>query len=136
MIIQFTLQELMLFLLFALGTATGIILLLILLKTKKMVSGLQSLLETNKESINKTIKTMPGIFENAGQISSGLRETTDKLKVSLPVIMHNVECMTSAARSDMGNEDDVTKGAPGFMAYFNAIEEVLHIISRIFPPQK
>ena len=81
MVIQFTLQDLMLFLVYSLGVAAGILLLPILWNIKKVVGILRSLLETNQEFLKITIRTMPGIFENVGQISSNVRETTDKLKI-------------------------------------------------------
>lgn len=136
MIIQFTLQDLMMFLLFALGTAVGVLLLMILLKTKKAVGSLQSLLETNKDHINKTIKTMPAIFENAGQISSDISGITDKLKVSVPIIIQDVGCITNAAKAGFASEAVLKKDTPGFIEYFHAIEEVLHIVARIFPSEK
>lgn len=136
MIIQFTLYELMIFLLIALGIAALIILLFILIKTKKVVSNLESMVETNKESINKSIKTMPGIFENVGQISNDFRETSDKLKVSAPLILQDAEDITGAVKVCIGNEVALKKGTPGFMAYFHVFEEVLHIISGIFSSEK
>jgi hypothetical protein len=126
----------MLFLLIVLGAAVGVLLLIILLKTKKAVGSLQSLLETNKEPINKTIKAMPGIFENAEQISSDISGITDKLKVSIPIVLQDVECVTHAVKGSVGDEAASKKDTPGFMEYFHAIEEVLHIVARIFPSGK
>jgi hypothetical protein len=136
MLIQFTLHDLVLFLLFILGSGVGILLLLVLLKTKKTLISVRSLIETNKESINKTIKTMPGTFENIGQISVGIREATNKLKVSVPVILQDVESLTNAAKASIGGETAIKKDEPAFMSYFYAIEEVLHIIARVFPSEK
>jgi predicted PurR-regulated permease PerM len=136
MIIQFTVQDLMIFLLLLLGIAAGILLLIVLWKIKKAASGLQSLVETNKESINKTIKTLPGIFDNVEQISSDIKETAGKLKVSVPVILQDVQSITDAAKGFIGNETALKKDAPGFMAYLNVIEDVLHIISGIFSSEK
>ena len=86
MVIQFTLQELMIFLLCVLGIVAVVLSLPILWNITKIVGILRSLVETNQESINKTIRTMPEIFENVGQISIDVRETADKLKISVPVI--------------------------------------------------
>ena len=87
MLIQFSLQDLLIFLLCALGITAGILLVSTLFKVKKAASALRSLLEVNTDSINKTIKTMPGIFENMGQISSDVRYATEEFKVSVPVIL-------------------------------------------------
>ena len=151
MVIQFTLQNLMFFLVCALGIAAGILLLPILWNIKKVVGILRPLVETNQELIKKTIRTMPEIFDNVGQISSNLRETTDQLKISVPVILQEVESGTNAAKGsielagvvieNMGsgiNETIATyqKDIPDFMAYFNIIEEVLQIIYRTFSASK
>ena len=151
MLIQFTLQDLMLFLVCALGIVAGILLLPVLWKINKVVGILRPLVETNQEFINKTIRTMPGIFENVGQISSNIRETTDKLKVSVPVILQEVECVTNAAKGsielagavmeNMGTGINETvaaykKDTPGFMAYIHIIEEVLQVIYRTFSSGK
>ncbi len=151
MVIQFTFQDLILFLACTLGIVAGILLLPVLWKINKVVGILKPLIETNEEFINKTIRTMPGIFENVGQISSDVRETTDKLKGSVPMILQEVESVTSAAKGsfelasdvmgNMGAEINGTvvaykKDTPGFMAYLHAIEEVLQIIYRTFSSGK
>ncbi len=151
MVIQFTLQNLMLFLVCAVGIAAGILLLPILWNIKKVVDILRILVETNQEFINKTFRTMPGTFENMGQISSNVRETTDQLKISVPVILQEVEYVTNAAKGsiemagvvmeNMGSGINETiaaykKDTPDFMAYFNIFEEVLQIIYRTFSSSK
>jgi hypothetical protein len=151
MLIQFTLQDLMLFLVCALGIVAGIFLLPILWNIKRLVGILRPLVETNQEFIKKTIRTMPGIFENVGQISSNVRDTTDKLKVSLPLILQDVEYATNAAKGsiesagvvmeNMGSGINETvayyKNEPsGFMAYFRIIEEIVQIIYRTFSSGK
>lgn len=151
MVIQFTLQDLMLFLVCSLGVAAGILLLPILWNIKKVVGILRSLVETNQEFLKITIRTMPGIFENVGQISSNVRETTDKLKISVPVILQEVECVTNAAKGSIElagvvmenmssgiNETVATykKDTTGFMDYFHIFEEVLQILYRTFSSSK
>ena len=133
MIIQFTLQELMFFLLGALGIAAGFILLSILWNIKKMVGVLRSLLESKLEVIQKTIGIMPGILENVGHISSNVRDTTDRLKVSTPVILQEVEYVANAAK---GSIESVGAIAPNFMVYLHILEEVLQIIYRTFSRSK
>ena len=107
MLIQFSLQDLLIFLLCVLGITAGILLVSTLFKLKKAASTLRSLLEINKESINKTIKTKPGIFENVGQISSDVKEATDKLKVSVPVILGDIEGITNTAKGSIVMVGDV-----------------------------
>src|SRR5665648_434644 len=107
MIIQFTLQDLMFFLAGVLGIAAGIFLIYVLWKIKKVVSTFQNFLETNQESIKKTVSTMPEIFDNVGQISINVRDTTDKLKISAPVILQDVESITNAAKESIELAGDV-----------------------------
>ena len=151
MVIQFTLQDLMLFLVCALGIVAEIFLLPILWNIKRVVGILRPLVETNQEFIKITIRTMPEIFENVGQISSNVRETTDKLKISVPVILQEVECATNAAKGSIElagvvmenigsgiNETIATykKDAPNFVTYFHIFQEVMQIINRIFSSGK
>ena len=151
MVIQFTLQDLMIFLVCAFVIAAAALSLPILWNMTKMVGILRSLVETNQEFINKTIKTMPGTFENAGQISSNVRETTDKLKISVPAILQEVEYVTNAAKGSIElagvvienvgsgiNETIATykKDTQDYVAYFHIFEEVLQIIYRTFTSRK
>ena len=151
MVIQITLQELMIFLVCTFGIAAGILLIPILWNINKMVGNLRTLVETNQEFINKTIKTMPATFENAGQISINVRETTDKLKISVPAILQEVEYVTNAAKGSIElagvvienvgsgiNETIATykKDTQDYMAYFHIFEEVLQIIYRTFTSSK
>ncbi len=151
MVFQFTLLELMLFLLCALGITAGILLIPILWNIKKVVGSLRTMVETNQEFINKTIRTMPGTFENVAQISRNVRETTDELNISFPVILQEVEYVTNAAKgsieiagvvmTNMGSGIDETiaaykKDTPDYMAYFHIIEEALQIIYRNFSTSK
>jgi hypothetical protein len=151
MVIQVSLLDIMLFLVYALGIAAVTLLLPILWNVKKVVGILLPLVETNQESINKTMITMPGIIENVGQISSNLKETTSVLKVSLPAILQEAEYVTNAAKGSIEmagvvmenlgsgfNETAATYGKDtyDFVAYFHIIEEVLQIIYRTFSSGK
>lgn len=151
MVIQFTLQELMIFLVCALGIAVGVLSLPILWNINKVANTLRSLVESNQESINQTISAMPGIFENVGQISSDVRETTDKLKISVPVILQDVESVTNTAKGSIelagavmenvgsGINETITaykQETSSIMAYVQIFEEVLQIICRTFSSNK
>lgn len=151
MVIQFTLQNLMLFLVSALGILVGVLLLSILWNIKKIVAIFLPMVEINQESITKAIQTMPGMFENMGQVSCNVRETTDKLKISIPMIITEVESITNAAKGslklvevvmeNMDAEINETiaahnKDTSGFMAYLHIFEEVSQIIYRSFASRK
>jgi len=147
MVIQFTVQDLMYFLVCALVIAVTVLSIPILWNIKKIVGILLPLLETNQEFINKTIRTMPGISDNVEQISSNLKETTDKLKNSVPVILQDVECFTNTAKGSIElagavienvgsgiNETVATykRDTPDFKDYLHIFEEVVGIIYRTF----
>jgi hypothetical protein len=151
MVIQFTLQDLILFLAGGIGVAIGILLISVLWNIKKSASALRSVLETNRELIKKTIGYLPGIFDNIGQISIDVRETTDKLKVSVPVILQEVESVTDATKKSIdlagvvlenvgceinGSVFAYKKDTSGYTAYFHIFEEVLKIIYRTFSAKK
>lgn len=151
MVFQFTLQELMIFWVCALGIAAEILLLPILWNLKKVAGSLRTLLETNQEYINKTIRTMPGTFENVEKISSNVREITAELNISVPVILQEAEYITNAARESIEmagevmenvgsgiNETIATykKDAQDYMTYFHIFEEVVQIIYRTFTSRK
>lgn len=151
MLIQFTLQELMIFLVCTLGIAAGVILISILWNIKKVVGVLGPLVESNQEFIENTIKTMPGTFENFGQISINVREVTDKLKISVPVILQEVKCITgatkesvevaSAAIDNLSFEviDTVAsfkKESSDLTAYFHIIADIVQTIYRTFYTSK
>ena len=136
----------------AFGIAAVALLIPILWDIKKVVSILRPLVETNQESIKKTIKTIPGIFEDAVHISKNVRETTDKIKISAPVILKEVEIATNSAKesielagvimenmsSGSNNETAITykKDGSAFMAYLSIFEEVLQIIYRTYSSSK
>lgn len=146
MLIQFTLQELMLFLISALGIVAGMLLLPILWNIKKIIGILRPQVEASQEIINQSIIMMPGILENVEQISSNVRETTDHLKISAPVILQEVEFVTTAAKGNLalasvmmenigfGVNTTIAAGckkdATVLMDYIHIFEEILQIIYR------
>ena len=151
MVIQFTLQELMIFLVCALGIAIGALSIPILWNLTRIVGTLRSLVETNQESINQSIRTMPVILENAEQISSDVRETTEKLKGSVPAILSDVESVTHTAKGSLelaglvmenvgsGINETISaykRETSSIMNYIQIIEEILEITCRVLSPHK
>ena len=151
MVIQFTLQELMLFLMFAIAIAAGVLLLPILWNIKRVVSIVRTLLVTHQEAINDNIRLLPEICENARHISSNVRETTDNLRISVPGILQDVENVSSAARGsielasvvmekiEVGVNDTIaiyTKDSPSVIEYIHLFEEVLQMVYRTFSASK
>jgi hypothetical protein len=151
MVIQFTMLELMYFFAGVLGITAGIFLLSILWNIKKMVAAVRPLVETNQETIYRTIRTMPGIFEDVEQISSDIREITSKVKISLPMILHEVEGVAFASKANIelagvvmenvssgitGTMAAYNKDVPDIIGYFHIFEEVLQILYRTFYSKK
>lgn len=154
MVIQFTLQDLMIFLVCALAIAAGILLIPILWNIKKVVGIIRPLVESNQAAYKISIAAIPGIVENVGQISSDVKESSARLKTSLPVILQDVQSAASTAKEGIKsagvvvntigsgindtfafNSEDSAK-ATGFMAYLPVIKEVLQLILRAFLPGK
>ena len=151
MVFQFTLQELMFFLVSVLAIAAGILFLPILWNIKKVTGILRTLFVTHQDVINSNIRIMPEIIENARKISSDVRETTENLKISVPGILQDIESVSGAARGslelagivmekiEIGVNDKIavyTKDTPGFMDYLHIFEEIMEIVIRTFSASK
>ncbi len=151
MVIQFTLQDLLLFLGCTLVIAIGIISLPVLWDIKKITGTLRSLVETNEDSIQKSIRTIPGILENTEHISNNVRDTTDKFKTTVPVILQEAEYVshaakesieiTSAAIEQVSSEvidtvDAFKKNTSDFATYYHIITELLQTLYRAYTSRK
>lgn len=151
MLIQFTLQDLLLFLGCALLAVIGVFLIIILWKINKVIGTFRSMAESNQDSINRSIKTLPGIMENAEQISSNMKITTDQLKVSGPVILKDAEFVANATKDGVqvasaaiinvstgvnDTVDAIKQEAEDFGAYFHIAAEIIKIIIRAFSSGK
>lgn len=151
MVIQFTLQDLLLFLGCALLAVIGIFLIAILWKMNKVIGTFRSMVESNQDSISRTIRTLPGIMENAEQISSNVKITTDQLKVSGPVILKDAEFVANATKDGVeiasaaiinvstgvnDTVDAIKQEAEDFGAYFHIAAEIIKIIIRAFSSGK
>ena len=151
MVIQFTVQDLLLFLGCVLLAVIGVFLIAILWKTNKMISTFKSIVESNQDAVNRTIKTLPGIMENAEQISGNVKITTDQLKVSGPVILKDAEFVANATKDGVeiasaaiinvstgvnDTVDAIKQEAEEFGAYFHIAAEIIKIIIRAFSSGK
>jgi predicted Holliday junction resolvase-like endonuclease len=149
MIIQITVQELMIIVVCVFVVVAVMLLLPILWDLKKVVGILRPMLETNQESIKKTIKLMPEIVENARHISKNVRETTEDFKISAPLILKEVESSSNSAKESIEmagaiieklsfgkNRVTYNEDGNGFMSYLYIFEEVLQIVYRTFSSNK
>ena len=151
MVIQFTVQDLLLFLGCVLLAVIGVFLIAILWKTNKMIGTFKSIVESNQDAVNRTIKTLPGIMENAEQISGNVKITTDQLKVSGPVILKDAEFVANATKDGVeiasaaiinvstgvnDTVDAIKQEAEEFGAYFHIAAEIIKTIIRAFSSGK
>lgn len=151
MVIQFTVQDLLLFLGCALLAVIGVFLIAILWKMNKIIGTFRSVVESNQDAVNRTIKTLPGIMENAEQISGNVKITTDQLKVSGPVILKDAEFVANATKDGVeiasaaiinvstgvnDTVDAIKQEAEDFGAYFHIAAEIIKIIIRAFSSGK
>lgn len=142
MLIQFTLQELMIFLLCAVGILAGVFMLPILWNIRKVVGIFRPLVENNQESFKKSLKAMPVIVGDLEQIGGNLKETTEQLRVSFPSIVQEVGHVAATAKgslslaSDMiekmgsGINETVTAYKKDSTGYFHLFEELMQLIYR------
>lgn len=155
MVIQFTLQDLMVFLVCALAIASGILLIPILWNIKKVVGIVRPMVESNQAAMKKSIGTIPVTIDNFGQISSDVKDITGKLRISAPVILQDVQSAAGSAKGSIESSgiiiknigtslggvfapsgNDTSECASGFAPYLPIINDVLQLILRIFAPGK
>ena len=151
MLIEISLQDLMLFILCALGITAGILLIPILWNIKKIVGVLLPIVVTNQESIKHTVKSIPVIVENLEKISTDTKETANKLKLAVPPILQEIGETASATKESIGMAGSVIenlstgigetlvtrkKEKADFMDYVHVIEEIVQIIYRTFSAGK
>lgn len=140
MVIQFTLQELMVFLLCAVGILAGGIALPILWNIKKVVGIFKPLVEINQDAIKKSIKSIPVIIGDMEQIGGNLKDTTNSLKSSLPSIIEEAGhvadtakgsfAMVGAMMEKIGTNanEAVTKHEGDSTGYFHLFEEFMQLL--------
>lgn len=147
MVIQFTLQDLMLFLGVVLLAVIGALIIAILWKTNKMVGTVRKILDSNQDSINRTIQTVPGIMANTELITGNVKETTDQFKETLPLILKDAEFISHAAKDGVeiasativnvstginDTVDAIKQEASDLFTYFNIVKEIIKIIIHAF----
>lgn len=151
MVIQFTLQDLLLFLGCVLVAVIGVLLIAILLKANKVMGICRTIIETNKDSIQRTIQAVPGIMENSEQISKNVKITTDQLSKSGPLILKDAEYITRTTKEGVeiassaiinvstgvnDTVDAIKQEASEFSTYFHIASEIIKIIIHAFSSGK
>lgn len=151
MIIQFTVQDLLMFLGFTLLAVIGILLILILWKANKVMSTFRVLVDSNREGLQKSIGRLPGIIENADHISQSMKITTDQLGLSAPAILKDAEFISGAAKEGVKTAsaaiinvstgvsdtvDAIRLDVSEFGDYFHIAAEIIKIIIHAFSSKK
>ena len=145
--IQFTLQDLLIFSAYIVGIVAGVFLIIALWKIKKVISSIQSLVDSNKEDITKTIKATPSIMDDIKVISTNFKDVSGDLNNSIPAILKNTECITNKAKTSIemassvidnvgsginDTVDEYKESASSIVTYIHIAEEVFQIIYKAF----
>jgi len=151
MLIQFTLQDLLLFLGCTLLAVIGVFLIVILWKTNKIVGTFRKMVDDNQDAVNRSLKALPGIMENTEQISINVKDTTDKLRVSVPVILKDAEFVANKTKDGVeiassaiinvstgvnDTVDAIKQEASDIGTYFHIVTEIIKIIIHSFSSGK
>lgn len=151
MVIQMTVQEIVIFIACIIGFVAGILLVAILWDIKKIVGVFRPVIQKNKAGLQTAIGMIPVIVQNAAQISSDVKETTEKLKVAVPVILEDAQWVAHATKGSIqlatvavenvgsGILDTVEaykRAVPSIASYICVVQEIVQIIARMFSREK
>ena len=149
--IQFTWQELLVFLGCVLLGAIGVLLVGILWKANKIMGTFRKSVDANQDAFSKTVQSLPGIMGNAEEISKNLKVTTDQLSISGPLILKDAEHVSNAAKNgvDIASSaiinvstgvndtvDAIKQEASEVSSYFHIAAEIIKIIIHAFSSGK
>lgn len=116
--ITFTIQDLGIFIGWMLLLAVGVFLILVLWKLFRILGRVQAAMTAHHDDIDRSIKAMPGIMENAEKVTENLKDTTDQI---------------AYASEGVGDTVDVIReGAEDFGTYFHIISEIIKVIVHAF----
>jgi uncharacterized protein YoxC len=77
--LHFTLGQVIITLAILLGAAIGVYLIIILSRVASNLRNINSILETNKENIDNTMNSLPGIVANVNEITGSVKRKTEML---------------------------------------------------------
>lgn len=76
---QFTVGQVIVALAIVLGSAIGVYLVIILYRVSESLKRINGILDTNKQNIDNTLNSIPGIVENVNEITGSIRKKTTLL---------------------------------------------------------
>lgn len=76
---QFTVGQVIVFLAIILGGAIGVYLVIILYRLSESIKKINTILDTNRENIDNTLNSIPGIALNVNEITGSIRKKTSLL---------------------------------------------------------
>ncbi|NLC45209.1 MAG: hypothetical protein GX783_13125 [Clostridiales bacterium] len=85
-------------LLYILGVSIGVFLIIVLNQIRKTVHNVNSIITSNIKTVNNALEEVPSIIENTKNISADVKYTVDKLKISLPGIFEDAHDVTSSVK--------------------------------------
>lgn len=149
--IQFTLQDLMVFFAYLIGIAAGALLIIILWKIRKVLCNVQSLIDSNKEAVIKTVNAIPAVMDDVKHISSNIVDVSDNFKDSVPGLLKDTESIAGSAKASLETAsiiienvgsgindtvDEYKKNESGIITYIHIAEEIFKIIYKAFTSKK
>ncbi len=100
--IIFTFQDLLLFLLWGLVVAIFVLLIMILLRSYKIVKALNKTIEDNRTHIDKTLAIVPKLSENLEKISTEVEHDLNAFTPTVDNIAETSENVTSKLNENAG----------------------------------
>ncbi|MFZ5990019.1 MAG: hypothetical protein ACOYWZ_23225 [Bacillota bacterium] len=121
--ITFSLLDLANFILYTLGTAALVVLIITFININRLVKRVNKLVEKNEDNINRTVTTMPEAINNVNEVSLGIKRGIDKAGAAMETLESSI-CETVTA---------VSEGTEGFFDFVSIAGEVLKAVLSIFP---
>lgn len=145
--IHISLLDLINVLLYLLGTSIGVLLLISLIQLFKTLQNISSIVSSNKEKLNTALSDVPSIVQNTKQISTDVKYTVEKLKISLPSIFEDAqdvsssvkngtESISNAVDSISSNLSETAATAMGSITSYISIIRTLYQIIKTISQQK
>ncbi len=116
-----SLGDLALFVLFVLGVAVLVYLIMTLRNLSSLIRRSDQLLEKNADNIQVSLDLLPEVVENVHEITGTLRDGVDKAETAID---HIGGSLSEAVAT-------VATGAGSIAVYTKIIREMIHIVTRI-----
>ena len=109
---QITMGQLVITILVIIGGALGVYLVMLAYQLFRTVQKINSILDSNKENIDNTMKSIPGIAENVNAITGSVKQKTELID------------------SFFGDKDEAS-GTSGLESLISTIASILEIVNEV-----